>query len=66
MNRYGKWVTLAGEIISGHSIRLHHIDDVKALANALRKQGHRGTYCRDRWGFKMVLAPTSLEKERET
>lgn len=51
-----KWQQIATDLKPGQTVRLYDITDVRSLCNALRRAGERGSYTRDRHGFRVAKA----------
>lgn len=52
--RKNKWRDISIDLKPGQIVRLYDITDVRSLCNALRRRGERGSYTRDRHGFKVA------------
>ena len=51
--RVNKWRDLAESLEPGQTVRLYQVTDARSLCSALRRLGDRGSYTRDRFGFKV-------------
>lgn len=51
--RPNKWRDMAAALEPGQVVRLYHVTDARSLCGALRRMGARGSYTRDRFGFKV-------------